>query len=100
MRFDLFDHGSYEKYAKLNRWLISMLAVKYNVYNTYKTLHLFSQKQLSVAIKNKYLNVKITIRRQKVVEPTLPVIDSKKEANAGLIQIYVKNLKNIGFGVG
>ena len=54
MRFDLFDHGSYEKYAKLNRWLISMLAVKYNVYNTYKTLHLFSQKQLSVAIKNKY----------------------------------------------
>lgn len=31
-----------------------MLAVKYNVYNTYKTLHLFSQKQLSVAIKNKY----------------------------------------------
>lgn len=54
MRFDLFDHESYEKYAKLNRWLISMLAVKYNVYNTYKTLHLFSQKQLSVAIKNKY----------------------------------------------
>ena len=54
MRFDLFDHGSYENYAKLNRWLISMLAVKYNVYNTYKTLHLFSQKQLSVAIKNKY----------------------------------------------
>ena len=35
MRFDLFDHESYEKYAKLNRWLISMLAVKYNVYNIY-----------------------------------------------------------------
>ena len=31
------------------------------------------------------------------MEPTLPVIDSKKEANAGLIQIYVKNLKKHWF---
>lgn len=54
MSFDSFDSENYLKYAKLNRYLISMLAVKYHVYNTYRTLHLFSQKQLSVAIKSKY----------------------------------------------
>ena len=46
------------------------------------------------------LNVKITIRQQKAVELTQPATDSKKEANAGAIQIFVKNLKNIGFSVG
>lgn len=54
MRFDLYNPEHYQKYAKLNRYLISLLAVAYNVRNTYRTMDLFSQKQLSVAIKNKY----------------------------------------------
>lgn len=54
MRFDSYDSEDYQKYAKLNRYLISLLAVAYNVRNTYRTMDLFSQRQLSVAIKNKY----------------------------------------------
>ena len=54
MRFDSYNSEDYQKYAKLNRYLISLLAVAYNVRNTYRSMDLFSQKQLSVAIKNKY----------------------------------------------
>lgn len=53
-RFDSFESGHYQKYAKLNRYLISMLACAYSVKNKYRTSDLFSQKQLTVAIKNKY----------------------------------------------
>ena len=97
MRFDLFDHGSYEKYAKLNRWLISMLAVKYNVYNTYKTLHLFSQKQLSVAIKNKYFECE---NYDKTAESrgTDPACDRFEERSKCWTHTDIrKELKNIGF---
>ena len=57
MRFDSFDKEHYHKYAKLNRYLISLLAVTYSVKNSYRTTNLFSQKQLSVAIKNKYFEI-------------------------------------------
>lgn len=53
MRFDSFDPEHYRDYAKLNRYLISALAVTYNVQNCYDSRNLFSQKQVSVAIKNK-----------------------------------------------
>lgn len=51
MRFDSYDKEYYLKYAKLNRLLISMVAVTYNIKNRYKTVDLFSEQQLSVAIK-------------------------------------------------
>ena len=54
MRTDSYDPEDYQKYAKLYRYLISMLAVSYQVNNTYRTTDLFTQKQLSVAVKNKY----------------------------------------------
>ena len=54
MRFDSYDKEHYRQYAKLNRYLISALAVTYKVKNAYKSTGLFTQKQLSVAIKNKY----------------------------------------------
>ena len=57
MRFDSYDREHYRQYAKLNRYLISLLAVTYKVKNAYRTTNLFSQKQLSVAIKNKYFEV-------------------------------------------
>lgn len=53
MRFDSFDKNHYKDYAKLNRYIISSIAVTYQVKNTYQSQDLFSQKQLSVAIKNK-----------------------------------------------
>lgn len=57
MRFDSFNDEHYLAYAKLNRYLISALAVTYNVNNVYRTTDLFKQRQLSVAIKNKYFEI-------------------------------------------
>ncbi len=52
MCFDNYDRRHYLQYAKLNRLLISMIAQAYTVQNIYKTVDLFTTKQLSVAIKN------------------------------------------------
>lgn len=57
MRFDSYDADHYKQYAKLNRYLISAMAVTYKVQNCYRSTDLFSQKQLSVAIKNKYFEL-------------------------------------------
>ena len=57
MRLDSTDSDHYRQYAKLNRYLISALAVTYKVKNVYKTENLFTQKHLSVAIKNDYFEV-------------------------------------------
>ena len=57
MRFDSFDPNDYHKYAKLNRYLISALAITYPTRNCYKTTNLFTQQQLSVCIKNKYFEI-------------------------------------------
>lgn len=54
MRFDSYDPEHYRAYEKLNRYLISALATAYKVKNCYRSTDLFSQEQLSVAIKNRY----------------------------------------------
>lgn len=54
LRLDSYDKKHYKDYAKLNRYLISALAVTYKVKNCYRSTNLFSQEQLSVAIKNRY----------------------------------------------
>lgn len=54
MRFDSYEPDHYRKYQKLNRYLISALAVTYATKNNYKTINLFSQRQLSIAVKNDY----------------------------------------------
>lgn len=57
LRLDSYDETHYRQYAKLNKYLISLLAVTYKVKNCYKTINLFSQEQLSVAIKNRYFEI-------------------------------------------
>lgn len=54
MRLDSFDPDHYERFSKLNRVLIACLANAYKTSNNYRTLDLFSQQQLSIAIKNRY----------------------------------------------
>lgn len=54
LRLDSYDENHYKEFAKLNRYLISALAVTYHVSNCYRTLDLFTSEQLSVAIKNRY----------------------------------------------
>lgn len=56
-RLDSYEQNHYERYAKLNRYLISLIAVTYHVRNVYRTEDLFSTKQLSVAIKNRYFQL-------------------------------------------
>lgn len=57
MRFDSYDKEHYRAYAKLNRLLISLLAVTYQVKNCYRSTNLFTQQQLSIAIKNDYFEI-------------------------------------------
>lgn len=56
-RLDNYDKEHYQMFSKLNKYLISMLAVTYSVTNAYKTEDLFSQKLRSIAIKNKYFEI-------------------------------------------
>lgn len=56
-RLDNYDSSHYQDFAKLNKYLISAMALTYDVKNCYKTDGLFSQKQLSVAIKNDYFQL-------------------------------------------
>lgn len=56
-RLDSSDPEHYERFAKLNRYLISMFAVTYRVQNIYKSVNLFTEKQLSVAIKSSYIEL-------------------------------------------
>lgn len=56
-RLDNYDVDHYKEFAKLNKYLISAMALTYRVKNCYRAEGLFSQKQLSVAIKNDYLQV-------------------------------------------
>lgn len=57
MRFDSPDLNHYREFQKLNRYLISALAGAYKVKNAYCSVNLFLQKQLSVAVKNKYFEI-------------------------------------------
>lgn len=56
-RLDNYEPEHYEKFQKLNRYLISLMAVSRSVKNKYRTTDLFTQKQLSVAIKNEYMEL-------------------------------------------
>ena len=56
-RLDNYDEDHYEQFQKLNRYLISMMAVSNSVKNKYRTMDLFSQKQISVAIKNEFIEL-------------------------------------------
>lgn len=57
MRFDSYDSEHYRDFVKLNRYLISALAMAYKVRNCYRSADLFSEQQLSVAVKNKYFEI-------------------------------------------
>lgn len=56
-RLDSYDKEHYQAFSKLNKYLISAVALTYNVKNCYKTDGLFSHKQLSIAIKNDYFQL-------------------------------------------
>lgn len=65
MRFDNYEPSHYLSFAKLNKYILSALAVTYKVKNVYKVSHLFSDNQLSIAIKNDYFEAENYDREQK-----------------------------------
>lgn len=65
LRFDNYDIRHYRLFAKLNKYLISAMAIAYNTKNNYKTDDLFSLNQISVAIKNDYFEVENYDRNHK-----------------------------------
>lgn len=56
-RLDNYDSSHYQEFSKLNKYLISAMALTYEVKNCYKTDGLFTHKQLSIAIKNDYFQI-------------------------------------------
>lgn len=64
-RMDSYESEFYRVYAKLHKYLLSCLAVTYNVRNAYKTENLFSNRLLSMAIKNDYLQCECYNREEK-----------------------------------
>lgn len=52
MSYDSPNEEHYKKYCKINRLVLSLLAEAYTVRNSYKTSHLFSQEQVTIAVKN------------------------------------------------
>lgn len=67
MRFDSYDGDHYERFSKLNRYLISALATTYKTKNNYRATDLFSDKQLSIAVKNDYFEAENYDRSAKSV---------------------------------
>lgn len=57
LRFDSYEQEHFKEFAKLNKLLLSLLGVTYQVRNCYKSENLFSQKLLSISIRNDYFEV-------------------------------------------
>lgn len=57
LRLDSYNPTDYQTFSKLNKYLISAIAVTYKVQNCYRATDLFSDAQLSIAIKNRYFQL-------------------------------------------
>lgn len=65
LRLDNYDEQHYKAFAKLNKYLIAAMAVTYRTKNNYKALDLFTENQISVAIKNEYFQLENYDRKHK-----------------------------------
>ena len=65
LRLDNYDEQHYKAFAKLNKYLIAAMALAYRTQNNYKALDLFTENQISVAIKNDYFQLENYDRKHK-----------------------------------
>lgn len=65
LRLDNYDEQHYKAFAKLNKYLIAAMAITYRTKNNYKALDLFTENQISVAIKNDYFQLENYDRKHK-----------------------------------
>lgn len=57
LRLDTYNEEDYKRYSKLNRIIVSLLGTAYQTKNNYKCVDLFSNQQLSIAVKNDYFQI-------------------------------------------
>ena len=97
MRFDNYDGNHYQEYAKLNKYLLSALAVTYSVKNVYQTIHLITGNQLSIAVKNDYFEAESYDRDHK----NLVTGNTEEPAKARLEERSVaRQWRKINSGIG
>ena len=77
-----------------------MLAVTYKVKNTYRSTNLFTQKQLSVAIKNKYFEIENYDKEAESGGADAAKSDLKKEAKVGVTKISKQSFRQDGLDDG
>ena len=65
LRLDNYDEEHYRLFAKLNKYLISAMAMAYTTKNNYRTENLFGGNQISIAIKNDYFELENYDRNHK-----------------------------------
>ena len=66
-RLDSYEPGFYEKFFKANRYLLSGFDCAFTLKNRYKTEDLYSEKNLSLALKGPYFQTEYCDRRSKNV---------------------------------
>lgn len=65
LRFDNYESEHYKAFAKLNKYLISAMAMAYCTKNNYRAEDLFTGNQISLAIKNDYFELENYDREHK-----------------------------------
>ena len=65
MRFDSYNGSHYKEYFKLHRYLLSAIAITYNVKNRYKSAELITEMPLSVAVKSDGFQIEAYNRQHK-----------------------------------
>lgn len=65
LRLDAYDRRHYRLFSKLNKYLISAIAVSYSTKNNYRAEDLFTGNQISIAVKNDYFEVENYDRNHK-----------------------------------
>lgn len=91
-RLDSYESEHYRDFAKLNKYLISAIATAYKVKNCYRTTELFTENQLSIAIKNSDIEVE-HYNREKKSEVTGNCIENAKSRLELRIKAH-NNFKN------
>lgn len=101
LRLDSYDKKHYAEFMKLNRYLISLIAVTYKISNTYRTLDLFSDIQLSQAIKcadfevENYDKAAETARKGNTHEQAQSRLEVRSKAHNTVSDWSVDNLEKI-----
>lgn len=94
-RLDSYESNHYREFSKLNRYLISLFMIQYNVQNRYITYDALTMNQLSFCIKNKRFELENYDREEKnrITGNTKEIATSRLEERS---KANGENWKNLG----